>query len=316
MSKPVVGFKEFSGWKNCISMSNGTAELIVTTDVGPRIIYYGFNGGPNHLKIFKDQAGQNGGEEWLSYGGHRLWHSPEEMPRTYEKENKPCGWEIEEDGILLHNDPDPVSQMEKDIHIKMDPEGTGVSIDHRITNRNAWPVSFSVWALTVMTTGGRLVIPQNTTGPVYLPNRNISFWTYTRLNDPRVTWLDRYIFLDQDINAEYTSEPENRRFGKIPFKIGMHVSDGWVGYVNHDQIFLKYFDCDTTAEYPDFGHCSFETYTNRDILEIETLSPLRTVAPGGYSDHSERWALADNIRKPQTDDEADSMVTSIANAMR
>ncbi len=315
MSEIKIVNKEYSGWKNCVSISNGTVELIVTTDVGPRIIYYGFTGGPNHMKIFDSQAGVTGGNEWMSFGGHRLWHSPEAFPRTYEAENTSCRWTAKKDGIVAINEPNELSRMEKEIEITLDPEGTKVKIEHRITNRNAWDVKFAAWALTVVAPGGRLIIPQPVSGPLYLPNRNISFWTYTRLNDPRVTWLDRYIFLDQDIDAGYKDEPENRRFNYVPFKIGMHVPDGWAAYVNHGQMFAKYFTCDQKDEYPDFGHCSFETYTNKEMLEIETLSPLHNTEPGETVTHTEQWALFDDIQKPQTENEADEFVAQTVRSL-
>ena len=35
----------YAGWPNCYRITNGEVELIVTTDVGPRVIRYGFVGG-------------------------------------------------------------------------------------------------------------------------------------------------------------------------------------------------------------------------------------------------------------------------------
>ena len=37
----------YQGWPNCYLISNGVVEAIVTGDVGPRIIRYGFVGGRN-----------------------------------------------------------------------------------------------------------------------------------------------------------------------------------------------------------------------------------------------------------------------------
>ena len=44
---------EYAGWKNCVRLSNGEIELVVTTDVGPRVIRLGFVGGQNLFKEFK-----------------------------------------------------------------------------------------------------------------------------------------------------------------------------------------------------------------------------------------------------------------------
>lgn len=35
---------EFENYGNCLSVSNGMIEAVVTIDVGPRIIYFGFIG--------------------------------------------------------------------------------------------------------------------------------------------------------------------------------------------------------------------------------------------------------------------------------
>ncbi|MCA9413161.1 MAG: hypothetical protein KC944_18250, partial [Candidatus Omnitrophica bacterium] len=55
---------EYGGWANCVRLSNGTMELIATTDVGPRIIRCGFVGGENLFLESTDQLGKTGGEDW------------------------------------------------------------------------------------------------------------------------------------------------------------------------------------------------------------------------------------------------------------
>jgi hypothetical protein len=49
---------EYKGWSNCYRISNGEVELIVTGDVGPRVIRFGFVGGDNILKEFNEQIGK------------------------------------------------------------------------------------------------------------------------------------------------------------------------------------------------------------------------------------------------------------------
>ena len=295
---------EYLGWANCIKISNGIVELIVTTDVGPRIIHYGFKGGPNHMKVFAGQAGKCGADEWMSYGGHRLWHSPEEKPRTYDEDNFPCEWKKIENGIWTRSVMDPWTQVDKEIEIVLDPVSSQVTINHRITNRNAWDIEFSVWCLTVMAAGGREIIPQITEGPDLLPNRTIALWTYSKMNDPRVSWLDKYILLDQDSEA------------KSPFKIGLPVPDGWVAYANFGQLFVKRFDFVEEADYPDFGLCSFETYTNSEMTELESLSPLWLVEPGDAIEHVEVWELHDQVEKPENEKEIDKLILPIIKGKR
>jgi hypothetical protein len=52
---------EYKGWQNCYHVSNGTVDVIVTGDVGPRIIRYAFIGGENLFKEYADQLGKSGG---------------------------------------------------------------------------------------------------------------------------------------------------------------------------------------------------------------------------------------------------------------
>src|SRR3989442_10555059 len=79
----------YKGWKNCCRIANGTVELIVTLDVGPRIIRFGFVGGPNEFKEYDGQLGKRGGKQWRIYGGHPLWHAPQTETRTYFPDNVP-----------------------------------------------------------------------------------------------------------------------------------------------------------------------------------------------------------------------------------
>lgn len=287
------------GWDNCVKISNGVVELIVTTDVGPRIIHYGFIGGPNHMKVFDEQAGKTNADEWMSYGGHRLWHSPEEMPRTYDEDNVPCEWKKIENGIWTRSAMDQWTQVEKELEITLDPLTSKVTINHRITNLNAWDIELAVWCLTVMAPGGLEIIPQITDGPKLLPNRSIALWTYTKMNDPRVQWLDKYIFISQDVNA------------KTPFKIGLPVPAGWAGYANFGELFVKRFDYIEDALYPDFGYCSYETYTNADMIELETLSPLWQIGPSDAIEHLEVWELYRDVKRPISESEVDKNILPI-----
>jgi hypothetical protein len=61
----------YGGWNNCLRLSDGSLELVVTIDVGPRIIRLGVPGGQNLFKEFDDQMGKTSGTEWM-----KLWWSP------------------------------------------------------------------------------------------------------------------------------------------------------------------------------------------------------------------------------------------------
>jgi hypothetical protein len=61
----------YRGWPNAYRLSNRVVELIVTADVGPRILFYGFCGRENMLHEVNDDAGKVGGSQFRLYGGHR-----------------------------------------------------------------------------------------------------------------------------------------------------------------------------------------------------------------------------------------------------
>lgn len=77
------------GCSNCARLGNGQIELVATTDVRPRVIRFGFVGGPKLFEEWPDQIGTTSGNEWRIYGGHRLWHAPKTKPRTYAPDNTP-----------------------------------------------------------------------------------------------------------------------------------------------------------------------------------------------------------------------------------
>lgn len=52
----------YKGWENCLKLGNGKVELVVTTDVGPRILLFGFAGGQNLFKNYEEQMGRTGGD--------------------------------------------------------------------------------------------------------------------------------------------------------------------------------------------------------------------------------------------------------------
>ena len=50
----------YAGWPHCYRITNGEVELVVTTEVGPRIIRCGFVGGRNFFAEIPDQLGGSG----------------------------------------------------------------------------------------------------------------------------------------------------------------------------------------------------------------------------------------------------------------
>ncbi len=284
----------YGGWENCYRITNGLVEVVVTADVGPRVIRFGFVGGPNEFAEFAEQLGKVGGEEWRIYGGHRLWHAPEAKPRTYYPDNEPVEVHVlDEFSLLVVQPTEQWTGVQKSLQITLHPTEAQGTVLHRLTNRNLWTIELAPWALSVMAKGGRAVLPQPPFIPheeKLLPARPIVQWHYTDMTDPRWTFGKRYIILRQDPTR---SNPQ---------KLGIANPDGWAAYINGDRVFLKRFQHIEGATYPDFG-CSTEVFTNADMLEVETLGPLTPLQPDETVEHEERWFLFRNIAVGETEDE-------------
>lgn len=270
----------YRGWPNCVRLSNASLELIITTDVGPRVIRCGAPGGPNLFKEFDEQIGQTGGDQWKSYGGHRFWHAPEDKPRTYQPDNGPVHYEYANGALHLKQAKEPETDIVKEIDVTLDPDCPHARLVHRLINVGLWDVELAPWALSVMAPGGRAVLPQEPFVPWpqgLLPARPLVLWPYANMSDPRYTWGQKFVQLRQDAKAESFQ------------KIGIRNGIGWGAYTLGGYTFLKKTVLMPEANYPDFG-CNWETFTNPKMLELETLGPMtRLAAKGGSVEHVEDW---------------------------
>jgi len=287
---------EFAGWKNCYRVSNGEIELIVTGDVGPRIIRFGFVGGQNLFKEFADQLGKTGEEKFQLRGGDRVWKAPEDAVATWAPDNVPVEIQVTPTGLIAREPVEPLTKLQKEIEVSMALSGTSVKVSHRITNRSLFPLEFAAWALTMMAQGGVAIsgFPPRGRHPINLEATNpLVMWAYTNLADERWKFTKKYLTLRQD--------PKNSEAQKL----GLFNPDTWAAYLLHGEGFLKRTRADASKTYPDFG-CSFETFTNNDFLEVETLGPMTRVLPGKTVEHVERWVLFRNVKVADlTDDGLD-----------
>ena len=281
MARVKVEKTEYKGWENCYRISNGEVELIVTGDVGPRIIRFGFAGGQNLFKEFAEQLGKSGEAKFQLRGGDRVWKAPEDPVATWAPDNVPVEIVLTDSGLIAREPVEPLTNLQKEIEISMASSGTEVTVAHRIANRSLFTLKFAAWALTMMAPGGIAVsgFPPRGRHPANLEATNpLVMWAYTNLADPRWKFTKKYLTLRQDPN---NSEAQ---------KLGSFNPDTWAAYFLNNEVFVKRTDSDPSKSYPDFG-CSFETFTNNEFLEIETLGPMTELAPGHKVEHVEHWAL-------------------------
>ena len=296
---------EYKGWKNCYRVSNGEVEAIITGDVGPRVIRFGFVGGQNLFKEFPDQLGKAGEQKFQLRGGDRAWKAPEDPVATWAPDNVPVEIKATSFGVIAQAPVEPLTHLQKEIEVRMAASGTSVTISHRITNRSLFALEFSPWALTMMAPGGVAIagFPPRGKHPVNLEATNpLVMWAYTNLADKRWTFTKKYLTLRQD--------PNNLEAQKL----GLFNPDTWAAYLLNGEVFIKRTKADPGKTYPDFG-CSFETFTNNEFLEIETLGPMTKVPPGHTVEQVEHWQLFRNIDlRELTDDAIDRAVLPLVQA--
>ncbi|HVF10243.1 MAG TPA: hypothetical protein VNA16_05545 [Abditibacteriaceae bacterium] len=290
----------YQGWPNCYRLANDNdiVDVIVTTDVGPRIIRFGFVGEENEFKEYAELVGKTGGDEWRLYGGHRLWHAPEVKPRTYFPDNAPVQIEEHPGFVRLIQDVETTTDIQKEIDIYLATDEARVKVTHRLRNTGMWAVQLAPWSPSVLTTGGVAIIPLPPRGShdeLLLPTNTLTLWAYTDMSDPRWTWGEKYILLRQDTKA------------KNPQKIGAMVPDGWIAAVRNNHLFVKKYTYVAGADYTDLNS-SVEVFTNSEMLELETLAPFAPLPPGAEVEHTEHWFLFRDVPMPAGDADVDKHV--------
>jgi hypothetical protein len=282
----------WGGWTNCHRISNGEVELIVTQDVGPRIMRYGFVGGQNFFRVFEDQLGKSDEPDWQLRGGHRVWLAPEDRILTYAPDNTPVQIEANGDTLTATQPVEPSTGLRKQLVIRLAESGTRVEVLNRIQNTLPFAVEISAWTVTMMAPGGTAVTgfpPRASHADALAPTNPLVMWAFTNLTDPRWTFLEKYLVLRHDpANTSHT-------------KLGHFNPDTWGAYFLGSEVFLKWYRADSALPYPDFG-CSCELFASDAMLEIETLSPLTKVAPGAWLEHREDWSLHRNVPLPDATD--------------
>ena len=184
----------YRGWPNCYRLANEQIDLIITGDVGPRIIRFGFVGEENQFVEFPQDSGQTGGTEFRLYGGHRLWYAPESPDYSYYGDNHPLQVTEEAGAIRVVQPPDPSTGIQKELVVSL-PGPNQARVRHILRNAGASTVEYAPWAITQVATGGVSIVPQPTPADPngLLPNRVVALWPYTDMADPRLTWGGRFV---------------------------------------------------------------------------------------------------------------------------
>lgn len=272
------------------SLENDFLRLDYLSTAGPRLVRLVLKGSAqNILAEMPNFVVETAVGPYHFRGGHRLWHSPEQLPRTYipddeglTVENLPFG------AVRLTGALEKETGLRKSMEVRLAADRAEVHLVHTIRNDGLWAVEFAPWAITQMRLGGVAVLPLRS-GPVQmglLPDRNLVIWPYTRLNDPRLTLGDDLILVRGE-----AMEPA--------VKLGTRSTAGWLAYWNEGTLFVKSFAPAPDAPLPDYG-CNSEVYSDHRFLELETIGPLQKLEPGQSVQHTETWQVFGNVEVEPT----------------
>ncbi len=262
-------------------ITNQHLTLEFLSQAGPRLVRLFL--GESRLNLLKEQPGLALTTPYGDYhfiGGHRLWHAPEAMPRSYIPDDAGLKVEQIQQGVRVSGPVEGPTSIQKSIEICLHPNRPGLTLTHILQNQGIWPVELAPWAITQFPTGGLAVLPQTTTpldADGLLPNRQLVLWPYTSWEDDRLEPHDDYIFI--------RAVPKSP-----PVKLGYANMAGWIGYLNQEVFFYKKATYAQGCTYPDFGS-SAECYCNDAFIELETLGPLTRLQPGQSVEHVETWEL-------------------------
>jgi hypothetical protein len=286
---------QFSGHECCV-LENESLRLLVTRSIGPRILSLGFLDGENLLADLPDfvTVSPNMGV-FHFYGGHRLWHAPEDLNRTYVPDDSPVDIVPIEHGMSVAQETETQTGLQKTLEIQFS-DATQVVITHHLSNRGLWDVTCAPWAITQFRPGGTAILPQAQHDTGLLANRALVLWPYTNMSDPNVKWGNGYILIDANMEG--------------PFKIGFSNPRGWLAYWLNETLFVKHAQYDVHASYYDYGSSS-ECYCNDRFLELETLAPVGTIAPGSAVTHVETWDLYKDIKRPHNEKEVQALAEKL-----
>lgn len=271
---------EFAGFPTG-SIENGALRIDYLRQGGLRLVGLTLGeSGSNLLVELPDVGWQTPNGYYRLFGGHRLWVAPESQGITYLPEPEEIHEERIPGGVRLAQATDERSGLQKIMEVSLAPGKAAFTIRHSLVNQGEKKIRAAAWAISQFRLGGIAAVPQPATWADeagLLPNRSLALWPYTRLNDPRLCWMEHYLMI------------RTQRIEQ-PCKVGYTHPVGWIAYLLDGVLIRKQVVIQAEWQYPDMNS-ALEIYVNHRFIELESLSPLVVLKPGERIFHEERWSL-------------------------
>ncbi len=265
-------------------LSSKFLQVDCLSSAGPRIVGLRYKGSANLLADVAETSIDTPYGTYRYLGGHRLWHAPESMPRSYIPDDSGLTLSELPDGVALQGSVEVGTGIRKSVEVHLDSDQPRLRLVHTLSNESLWDVELAPWAITMFRLGGTAILPirgEQVYLDSLLPDRHISVWSYVRMDDPRLKLQDEFIAI----------RPIP---GLSPFKVGTFNPRGWTAYWLENVLFRKTYTVHLGLSHPDYG-CNAELYCDGHFIELESVGPLRRLEPGQSLTHEEVWEFYDSI---------------------
>lgn len=268
----------------CVSINNNTVKIIVSVDFGPKIIFWGYLNGENMLFIpydiseHKEDINQNiPSDIFFKRYGHELMLEYENGKLAFLSSGTTV-YSIFSEGISFSCS-NPKLGLAVNLEIIIQDNTDNIMVIHGIENINQKAQSFSICSSTCVTNDGILLVPQNTENMENFPNRVLSLWQKSNINDSRLYIANEYIRFKNTVNDE------------LPIlKLGLNNKNAWATYAKHGNIFLKHYLHNKKSKYLNFDS-SFIIDYRKESLSLKVLSPIYKVQKNEVAKMVEYWSI-------------------------
>ena len=273
----------YHGWPDCYRLASGLVEAVVVPAIGRVMGMSLIASARNAFWENRELDGQLHGPDaaqWMNFGGDKCWPAPQsdwlsrqgrDWPPPPAFDAQPMQATGTGRGVTLTSSLDHAYGIQVVRHVELDRDRPAMRIRTGFHKLQGRPVRVSIWTVTQMPEPERVAMA--------LPAVSKLANGYACLMDGEPANLR--------LDGRLLSFARSRR---AFVKIGTDGrSMAWIGPDSVVRMDVER----RTGEYPD-GGCATEIYTNPDPLnyvELETLGPLETMAPGGRIELTTTYTL-------------------------
>lgn len=272
VSAKVTCLSDYRGWKDCYSIKNEKAEVILCPAAGGRILYYAVNGkniifeDPDFNGYLLDDFQKD--RKWPD--GGRFDIGPESIPGKQRDELFMGEWDYT---ILNDNTVELFFTKNNNLglHIRrvfrLDEISSNLSIKQTAINYEDKKMQRHFWGRYFCKGGGKVSVP---------------FVTHN-------VW--GFMGKEKSDKVEPVNDVLCYNISNETIKVGSSSTEGWISYELDGLKFTVDFKVYPTMNYSSTQGFTTIFYTNGKLCEIETVSPLYDLSPGDSFIFEQVWSL-------------------------